>query len=419
MNHRAVEERLDRERELKRRISGRTALISIAVRATLVVIKYTFAVLSGSMALMADAVNNLSDTAQSFTLWVGLKISGRKTSSFPYGLYKLENLISLGIAVLITFVGYELARRAILGGGPEELTNLPWTIGAIVLSMLISLGFSRYEAGVAARTGSPALEADSRDALVDAVASFAVLVSVVAAFLGVNIDVYVTLVIVAFIVYTAARLAMDAVRVLLDASLDRELLGEIQRTLEADPEVREVHHLTGRNSGPYRFVEAHVVLGVHDLEQAHQISYRLEEAVHEIAPNIDRVLIHFEPEHRETYTYAVPMDEDDGLSEKFGEARRYAMVTVASEDRTVREVRYVRNPYEDEPGGRGIRVAQMLIEEGADAVFTRDQIEGHGPFYVLSAEHVPVLQTGARTLPEALREEQIHLEVPADADQSA
>ena len=415
MKHREVEQRLDRENEQKRRIARRTAVVSIAVRATLVVIKYTFAVLSGSMALMADAVNNLSDTAQSFTLWIGLKISGRKSSSFPYGLYKLENLISLGIAVLITFVGYELARHAILGDAPDELTNLPWTMAAIVIAMLISLGFSRYEAGIAARTGSPALEADSRDALVDALAAFAVLVSIVAAYFGVNIDMYVTLVIVAFILFTAAQLAFDAIRVLLDASLDRELLDAIEATIEADPDVLEVHHLRGRNSGPYRFVEAHVVLDVHDLEQAHGISYRLEEAVRDVAPNIDRVLIHFEPEHRETYTCAVPMTDSYHLSPKFGEAARYALVTVGCEDRAVREVREVANPWEDEPGGRGIRVAQMLIEEGADAVFTREPIEGKGPFYVLSAGHVEVHHTDAETLPEALAEQQIHLEVHADA----
>lgn len=417
--HREAEERMDREREATRRVSQRTALVSIGVRAVLVVIKYTFAVLSGSMALMADAVNNLSDIAQSFTLWVGVKISGRKTRTFPYGLYKLENLISLGVAVLITLVGYELARRAILGGGPEELTNLRWTTAAIVVSMLISLGFARYEAAIASRTGSPALQADSRDSLVDALASLAVLVSLIAAHYGYNADVWATLVIVVFIIYTAAGLATDAIRVLLDASIERDLLNAIEETIERDPDVLGVHHLTGRNSGPYRFVEAHVVLDVHDLEQAHQISYRLEEAVHEVAPNVDRVLIHFEPEHKETYVYAAPLAGGDGLSPEFGEAERYALVTVGSEDKLVRDVRYLRNPYEDEPSGRGIRIAQMLIEQGADAVFVREEIEGKGPYYVLTADHVAVLRTDAETLPEALAEEQIHLEVPADGPEAA
>jgi cation diffusion facilitator family transporter len=385
----------------------------------LVVLKYTFAVLSGSMALMADAVHNVTDIAQSLALYVGVRISGRKSERFPYGLYKVENLISLGVAILIAVVGYELARKAILGQGPDEIRNLPWTIGAIIAAMAISFGFSRYVGSIADRTGSPALKADSRDALVDTLKTFAVLLSLVAAYYGYNIDTAATLLIVGFIIYTSAELAIDAIRVLLDASVDRELLNTIEDVLRDDPDVLQVHDLTGRNSGPYRFIEAHVVLDVHDFEQAHQISYRLEESVYEVAPNVDRVLIHFEPEHKETYVYAVPMADGDRLAPEFGHADRYAFVRVGSEDKLVRDVRYVDNPYSEEPSGRGIRISQMLIDEGADAVFTREDIEGKGPYYVLNADHVAVLHTDAETLPEALAEEQIQLEVSAHVPEEA
>lgn len=406
---------MQRDREQVRAISQRTALVSVGVRALLVVLKYGFAVLSGSMALLADAVHNVTDIAQSLALYLGVRISGRKSETFPYGLYKLENLISLGIAILIALVGYELARKALLGGGPEQIQNLPWTMAAIVVAMGISYGFSRYEGAIAERTGSPALEADSRDALVDTLKTFVVLLSLVAAYLGYNVDMWATLLIVVFIAWTSAELGVDAIRVLLDASVDRELLNSVEDVLKSDPEVIDVHDLTGRNSGPYRFIEAHVVLDVHDLEQAHQVSYRLEEAVQQLAPNIDRVLIHFEPEHRDTYTYAVPMDEGDTVSPLFGEAQRYALVTVGSEDKLVRHVRYIDNPYQGEPGGRGIRIARMLIEEDADAVFTREDIEGKGPYYALTGEHVSVIPTEAAALPDALSQEQIHLEVPATA----
>lgn len=418
-SRREGESERERDQQRKRALAQRTALISVGVRAVLVILKYTFAVLSGSLALMADAVHNVTDIAQSLALYVGVRISGRKSERFPYGLYKVENLISLGIAILIALVGYELAKNALFGERPGEIRNVPWTIAAIVVAMAISFGFSRYVGAIAERTGSPALKADSQDALVDTLKTFAVLLSLVAAWYGYNVDTWAALLIVGFIAYTSAELAIDAIRVLLDASLDRELLRHIEEVLRDDPDVIEVHDLIGRNSGPYRFMEAHVVLDVHDLEQAHQISYRLEEAVHEAAPNIDRVLIHFEPEHKETYVYAVPMVEGDRLSEEFGEATRYALVTVGSEDKLVRDVEYIDNPYSDEPSGRGIRVSQMLLEQGADAVFTREDIEGKGPYYVLSAEHVAVLRTDARTLPEALEEEQIVMEVAADGSESA
>ncbi len=413
------EQQREAEQEENRALAQRTALISVGVRSVLVILKYAFAVLSGSMALMADAVHNVTDIAQSLALYLGVRISGRKSEAFPYGLYKLENLISLGVAILIALVGYELAKNALFGEGPAEIENLPWTIAAIVAAMAISFGFSRYVGAIAERTGSPALKADSQDAFVDTLKTFAVLLSLVAAYYGYNVDTWATLLIVGFIVYTSAGLAIDAIRVLLDASVEHDLLNEIEEVLRADPDVVEVHDLTGRNSGPYRFVEAHVVLDVHDLEQAHQISYRLEEAVREVGSNIDRVLIHFEPEHKDTYLYAVPVSHGDTLSPQFGEAERYALVTVGSEDRKVRDMEYIRNPYEDQPAGRGIRIAQMLLDEDVDAVFTREDIEGRGPYYVLTAEHVAVLRTDAETLPEALGGEEIEMGAQADGTDPA
>ncbi|MFW6437870.1 MAG: cation diffusion facilitator family transporter, partial [Armatimonadota bacterium] len=365
-------------------------------------------------------VHNVTDIAQSLGLYAGVRISGRKSETFPYGLYKVENLVSLGVAILIALVGYELAKQALFGEGPDEIRNLPWTMAAIVASIAISLGFSYYVKAIAERTGSPALRADARDAFVDSLKTLAVLLSLVAAYYGYNVDTWATLLIVGFIVYTSAELAIDAIRVLLDASVDRELLKMIETAMHDDPDVIDVHELTGRNSGPYRFIEAHVVLDVHDLEQAHQISYRLEEAVYEVAPNIDRVLIHFEPEHKETYTYAIPLASDgDGMADEFGEAVRWALVTVGSEDKDVRDVEYFENPYSEEPSGRGIQVAQMLIDRGVDAVFTPEDIKGKGPHYVLTAEHIAVIVTEAATMAEALAEEQINLEVPVDASDEA
>ena len=401
-------------RDQARAIARRTALISVGVRVALVALKYVFALLSGSMALLADAVHNLSDIAQSLALYLGVRISERKSGTFPYGLYKLENLISLGIAVLIAVVGYELARNAIVGEGPGEITNLPWTIVAMVVAMAGSYAFSRYEAAIACRTGSPALEADSRDALIDSLATLAVLASLISAWAGYNIDMWATLVIVLFIAWTAAELGIGAIRVLLDASVDRELLNAIQRRIEDDEAVIGVHDLKGRNSGPYRFIEAHVVLDVHDLEQAHQVSYRLENAVHEIAANIDNVLIHFEPRHRETYTYAAPLDDHEHIAHHFGEARRFALVTVGSEDREIRDTRYLGNPWRGEESGKGIRVAQMLIEQGVDAVFVRPELEGKGPWYAFEGEHVSPIITDAETLIDALEEQEVRREVAAD-----
>ena len=82
-------------------LSEKTAWLSILTNTLLVAIKATLAVFSGSLAIKADAVHSLSDVVSSIIILIGIKISKRQTRNFPYGLYKLENLVALGTSVLI------------------------------------------------------------------------------------------------------------------------------------------------------------------------------------------------------------------------------------------------------------------------------------------------------------------------------
>ena len=77
-------------------------------------LKYIFAILSGSAGLAADAIHSASDVIASITVFVGLKISQRKSRHFPYRLYKVENFVSLIVAVAILFAGYEIAKETLL-----------------------------------------------------------------------------------------------------------------------------------------------------------------------------------------------------------------------------------------------------------------------------------------------------------------
>ena len=106
--------------------------------------KYVFGTLSGSLALMADAAHSLSDVISSATVLVGLKLSRRKSAAFPYGLYKVENLVALLSAAAIFVVAYELARRVVLGARGETQAS-PWAIAAVIVLMVGGILFSRYE----------------------------------------------------------------------------------------------------------------------------------------------------------------------------------------------------------------------------------------------------------------------------------
>jgi predicted Fe-Mo cluster-binding NifX family protein len=206
-----------------------------------------------------------------------------------------------------------------------------------------------------------------------------------------------------FIAKTGWDLLREGMRVLLDASLDAKTLGKVHRILEQEPLLVNVRSLTGRNAGRYRFIEADVALRTQDLEQAQKASERLETAIREQVPHVDRVLIHSEPTPRTCIRYGVPLASPDGkVSEHFGEAPYFALVTIRTADGSLEQQAVYRNPYTEVPKAKGIRVAEWLVKNKRDVVLTKESLKGRGPQYVLSNAGVELRPTHARTLQEAL-----------------
>jgi cation diffusion facilitator family transporter len=242
----------------------RMGVYSLALNVALVALKLGLATLSGSLALAASATDSAVDIFGSLAVLVGLVISKRKTESFPFGLYKVENVVSVVIAALILVAGYEIAREAIVG--PVGLVTAEWgVLLGVALTVLLPLVWSRYELRVGKAAHSPSLMAEARHYQTDVLSSVIVFASVAASGLGFAVDRVGALLIVPFIAKSGWDLAADGMKVLLDASLDAETLGQVRSIIESFPGVRGVKAVVGRNSGRYRFLQADIVVGTGDL----------------------------------------------------------------------------------------------------------------------------------------------------------
>ena len=286
--------------------SQKVALFAIGVNLVLFGLKYLFAGISGSMALKAEAIHSLSDVIASSTVFAGLIIAKRKTRSFPYGLYKVENLVSVVVALAIFYAGYGIALEAIKGGA-SSIHNLGITIASVFCAMVITFGFSRYEARVGAEIESPSLIADARHMWVDMLSNTVVLAGLLSSLAGFNLDRIAAFIVVFFIAWAGGRILIDGVRVLLDASLDYQTLSSAEKLILDEPRVIEIKNLMGRNSGRYKFIEASIVLKTHNLDKANFIAHRIETNIKKQITNVDRALIHFEPTQKETLIYALPL----------------------------------------------------------------------------------------------------------------
>jgi cation diffusion facilitator family transporter len=228
----------------------KVALSAIGVNLVLFGMKYLFAVLSGSIALKAEAFHSFSDVIASSTVFAGLILARRKTRSFPYGLYKVENLVSVIVALAIFYAGYEIALEAIKDSA-SDLQNLGITIASVFCAMVITFGFSRYEARVGAEIGSPSLMADAKHMWVDMLANSVVLAGLLSSVAGFNVDRIAAFIIVFFIAWAGGRILIDGIRVLLDASLDYQTLSLAEKLIIAEPQVIEIQNLIVRSSGRY------------------------------------------------------------------------------------------------------------------------------------------------------------------------
>jgi cation diffusion facilitator family transporter len=384
------------------------AVFSIGINLVLVVFKYFLALLAGSVALLADAIHSFSDVISSATVFAGIKISKRKSKGFPYGLYKVENLVSLISALFIFFAGYEIIRTVLRGGQSLRTEYLPYAMVGVLTTMVITFFFSRYELKLGKRIGSPSIIADAQHIRTDMLSSAVILCGLIGGFFRWPLDRVAALAIVALVFKAGFAIFLDAIRVLLDASLDFESMDMVKTAILSHPQVTSIHSLRGRNSGRFTFIEAEIGLRVTELEKAHQIAQRIETEIVQIVPNVDRVLIHYEPEKKETRVCAFPLQEDRvSLSEHFGEAPYFYVVTIRERDRSVIEERTLANPWKEEEKGKGLKVSKWLLQQSVDTLYTLRSLDGKGPGYVLSDADVNIVITETNRLEDLLEEQGI------------
>jgi len=271
------------------------ALLSAGFNVLLVLLKYGLSVLSGSIALRADAFHSLIDVLASLGIFVGIKISERKSSGFPYGLYKVENLASLATSLFIFFAAYEIVKEIIHADQTAIVSNIPMAILGLVGIIALMFLFSRYEMKVGKKVGSPSLVADAKHIGTDLLSSVGVLIGLLLSLWKPNFDRFIAVIIIILIARLGWTILSDSVKVLLDASIKGEMLNDIRKVFFNFSPVRDVTQLSGRCSGRYKFVEAEIILDIEKLQDAHDICSSIEEEVYDSFPEVDKLLIHYEP----------------------------------------------------------------------------------------------------------------------------
>lgn len=283
-------------------MTTRAAALSIASNSVLIVLKLVAGALTGSVAIITEAMHSSVDLIASIVAYVSVRTADKPADAdHPYGHDKIENLAA-AIEALLILVGsgvivFVSVRRLASGA---EVHSLGIGIAVIAFSVLANVVVSTVLARRARETDSPALEGDAAHLRTDAATSAAVLVGLVLVELtgAVWLDPVIALLVAGAIVYAGITLLMKASRVLVDEALPIDELGAVRDVIETfGPRgVRGYHQLRARRAGSRRYVDLHVQFAAGTtLEAAHDTAHQLQDAIRERLRGAD-VLIHLEPE---------------------------------------------------------------------------------------------------------------------------
>ncbi|MCR5789394.1 MAG: cation diffusion facilitator family transporter [Lachnospiraceae bacterium] len=223
----------------------------------LFVVKFLAGFLSGSIAVVTDAFNNLSDIGSSVVLLVGFKMSAEKPDlEHPFGHGRLEYVTGLIVSIIIILMGVELVKTSV-GKiiSPTDVDMSATTVLILISSVLVKLFMYAYNKSAADKLKSAALRGVSADSFVDSVATSIVLLTlVVNEFLGVNADGWCGLLVAVFILITGFTSAKDTIDPLLGTSIDREFAERIELFVESYDGILGMHDLVVHDYGPGRMM---------------------------------------------------------------------------------------------------------------------------------------------------------------------
>ena len=248
--------------------------------------KYFAGMISGSIGIMADAFNNLSDAGSSVLTLVGFKFGSRKADKeHPFGHGRYEYISGLAVSVIIILVGYELGRSSIekiLHPVPVETGLLPLCI--LLASIVVKFYMFFYNRRIGKKLDSPAMAATAMDSLNDCIATGVVLIAMlVNQFFHINVDGWGGVFVACFILWAGIHSARDTLSPLLGQAPDPEVIRQIEKIAVSYPEILAVHDLVVHDYGPGRLmVSLHAeVSGDGNIYVLHDVIEHAEAAIDE------------------------------------------------------------------------------------------------------------------------------------------
>lgn len=272
--------------------------VGIAANALLCGAKFMIGIITGSVAVQADAVNNLADIGSNLMTLLSAHLAGKPADrEHPYGHARMEYIAALIIAFLILMVGFELGKESfdkILH--PEQVEFTVATMIALAVSIAVKLWMGTFTANIGKRIESAALSAATADSLMDCISTGAILVSsLLAYFFNVNLDGYIGLAVACFVLYSGIKLVKETISPLMGEAPATEFIKELADRITSYDGIIDTHDILIHSYGP-----GNVIASAHAEVDARGNVLELHELIDRIELEVGREMgmlltIHMDP----------------------------------------------------------------------------------------------------------------------------
>ena len=251
--------------------------------------KWLAGTISGSIAITADAFNNLSDAGSSIITLIGFRLSGQEPDpEHPFGHGRMEYISGLLVSVAILVMGFELIGSSIGKlRSPEPIESSALVFGILLASILVKLYMFFYNHSLSKKIESAAMKATSVDSLSDTVATTLVLIAtLISKYTGLLLDGWFGILVGLFILYTGGSTLKETIDLLLGQPPKQEFIDEVKEIVLGHSMVHGVHDLIVHDYGPGRvMISLHAEVDVNgDIQDIHEqidhIEHELQEKLH-------------------------------------------------------------------------------------------------------------------------------------------
>jgi cation diffusion facilitator family transporter len=276
-------------------------IISSSVAMSLVLLKFVIGLLSGSVAVLASAIDSILDMAVSIFNYFAIKKAEENPSeAYQYGKGKIQAIAAVIEGTIITISGLFIIYVGVKKlYESSETTLLAPSIVAMTISIVITYFLVQYLLDVANKTDNIVIKADALHYKTDLLSNGAVLISLLLVYITKFdwIDALFGMAIGVYIIYSAYGIIVEGIEILLDRALDGRLVAQIGEIISNHPEVSSYHWLRTRTDGTTNYVEFHMVLRPNMLLlEAHRIADEIEDTIRALVPNKRWVITpHFDP----------------------------------------------------------------------------------------------------------------------------